>query len=242
MSSLFKTYTFSSKSLRTTPEKKSFTHCFFVFLPAVIICCHGNTSITHSSFLRKNHFRHCSHVDNISSPAAKHTAFCSRAETWAFNCDHCPFGMTLEPQLLGSLNKNLQNMPVSGKGNNSPHALLLHPTKNLHTEVVSFIQSGHTSYGYSCPNRKISFVFSTQQEKLILLSTGMNLNSSSFAGISWITAFNADQEDWETEFFCTVRLCLHCKQNGRSIPLSTTLSHGRAEVVRTVIRNLHFES
>lgn len=47
----------------------------------------------------------------------------------------------------------------------------------------------------------MSFVFLTQQEKLIVLRTGMNLNSSDFISISWITAFNADQEDWETEFF-----------------------------------------
>lgn len=167
MSSPIKTYTFSSKSLQTTPEEKSFTHCFFMFLPAVIICCHGNTSITHSSFLCKDHFRHCSHVDNISSPAAKHTAFCSRAETWAFNCDHCPLGVTLEPQLLGSFNKNLQNMLMLRKGNNSPHALLLHPIKNLHTKEVSFIQDSHILYDYSCPKPKMSFVFLTQKKKLL---------------------------------------------------------------------------
>lgn len=93
-------------------EEKSCTHCFFVLLPAVIICCHSNTCITHSSFFCKYHFRHCGHVDNISSPAAKHQAFCSRTETWAFNCDHCPLRMTLQPKLLCNLNKNLQSMPI----------------------------------------------------------------------------------------------------------------------------------
>lgn len=105
-------------------EEKSFTHRFFMFLPAVIICCHSNTCITHSSFFCKNHFRHCGHVDNIRSPAAKHQAFCSRTETWSLNGDHCPLGMTLETKFLCNLNKNLQNMPVSGEASNSPDGLL----------------------------------------------------------------------------------------------------------------------
>lgn len=87
---------------------------------------------------------------------------------------------------------------MSGKRNNSPHALLLHPIENLNTEEVSFTQSSHTSNGYSCPKPKISFAFLTQHEKLIVLPTGMNLNSSDFVSISWTTAFKTDQEDWET--------------------------------------------
>lgn len=120
-------------------EEKSFTHCFFMLLPAVIICCHSNTCITHSSFFCKNHFRHCGHVDNISSPAAKHQAFCSRTEAWAFNGDHCPLGMTLEPKFLCNLNKNLQNMPVSGKVSNSLDALLHISQKNF-PKNSSYIQ------------------------------------------------------------------------------------------------------
>lgn len=51
----------------------------------------------------------------------------------------------------------------------------------------------------------MSFVFLTQPENLIILPTGMYLNSSEFVSISWITAFNADQEDCETG-----KLVLHC--------------------------------
>lgn len=33
----------------------------------------------------------------------------------------------------------------------------------------------------------------------------MYLNSSEFVSISWITAFNRDQEDWETDFFLHIQ-------------------------------------
>lgn len=171
-----------------------------MFLPAVIICCHGNTSITHSSFFCKNHFRHCSHIDNVSSPAAEHQTFCLRTETWAFNGDHRPFGMTLQAKLLGSLNKNLQNMSISWKGNNSPGALLLHHSRKLtykrnllYTKLLRFIW-------LQLSKPWINFTFLIQQEKLIVLL---------LVNISWITVYSADQEDWKTEIFAQHLGCAH---------------------------------
>lgn len=71
----------------------------------------------------------------------------------------------------------------------------------------------------------------------------MNLNSSDFISISWITAFNADQEDRETEFFEHLD-CAYIagRTAGKSIPLSTTLSHDGVETVKAIVRNLYFES
>lgn len=87
---------------------KHATNRLFVFLPTVIVCCHGNAGIAQARLLRQDHLWHSGHIDDVGTPLAEHQALRPRGEPWPLDSKHSPSHVALDPQAARHLHQNLR--------------------------------------------------------------------------------------------------------------------------------------
>ena len=78
-----------------------------MFLPTVIVCCHGDAGIAQAGLLGEDHLWHSGHVDDVGTPLAEHQALSPRWEAGPLDCQHSPSHMALNPQGPRHLHQNL---------------------------------------------------------------------------------------------------------------------------------------
>ena len=83
------------------------THRFLMFLPTVIVCCHGDAGIAHAGLLGEGHLGHSGHVDDVSAPLSEHQALGSRGKAGPLDSQHGPSHVTLNAQTPRHLHQNL---------------------------------------------------------------------------------------------------------------------------------------
>lgn len=84
------------------------THRLLVFLPTVVVCCHGDAGIAQAGLLGQDHLWHSGHIDDVSAPLAEHQALCPRGKAGPLDAQHGPSHMALDPQAPRHLDQNLR--------------------------------------------------------------------------------------------------------------------------------------
>lgn len=83
------------------------THCLFVFLPTIVVCCHCDAGVAQAGLFGEDNLRHGGHVDDVSAPLSEHQALCPRGEAGSFDGQHGSSYVTLDTQTTRHLHQNL---------------------------------------------------------------------------------------------------------------------------------------